>query len=460
MPTVHQDEMKPINPSEPMKPAKNTAYEAEFSDLIARANKEGILDEENRWVYFIDEARIIERAKEVKLAFPRTTKHCFALKANPCPAVLKFFVSLGFGLECASIEEVMQALRVPGIDPANVVFDGPCKTAKEISFALEKGVYLNVDNLTELKRVEEAVKSLPEGSSPKVGLRINPQVGAGSIAATSTATKYAKFGIPLQEARSEILEAAKTLPFIVGLHVHVGSGGMHFDTLCAGVKAVVDLADELRASGKALDYVDIGGGFPIEHMASDLAGTLPFEAYYKQLREATGPSLDLYTLVTEFGRALIGHAGTIVSAVEYDREAGGRHIATVHFGADMLVWTTYTHEEMLRVPFATYSKDGALKYIENQYVHDDEADTLATVDLVGPLCFSYDTIAFERKIPTSLVPVAGDHVAMFNTGAYTFAVWSKFNSRASPRIVAIDMDRKMRIIKEKESIDDNLAFWG
>ncbi len=432
-------------------------YQQQFTEVINKAIKGDFLNEDNPWAYFIDQPRIIERCKDAKMAFPRHTRHCFALKANPCPAVLEFIVKLGFGLECASAEEVAQALKT-SVSPSDVVFDGPCKTPKEIAWAIRQGVYLNVDNLDELSRVKAIVATLDADDAAKVrvGVRINPQVGGGSIAATSTATAYAKFGIPIKEQKDALIAAVLDCTFVCGLHCHIGSGGMGFAILTEGIQTIVALAEELRGMGKAIEAVDIGGGVPIEYNSPQLNESPSFDSYYKALRAEIGSALDNYTLITEFGRALIGHAGTILSRVEYARTAGGRHISTLHFGADMMVWTTYTKEHMLRLPFAVYGGDGAVKFVEGV---EEAAEDDVTVDLVGPLCFSYDTVGFERRMPATAVPVVGDHVAMFNAGAYTFAVWSKFNSRATPRIVMVNGD-EMTIVKEKESLEANLGFWG
>lgn len=57
-----------------------------------------------------------------------------------------------------------------------------------------------------------------------IGLRINPLVGAGSIAALSTATASSKFGVPLHDAsRDAILSAYLDNEFLTSVMCHVGS---------------------------------------------------------------------------------------------------------------------------------------------------------------------------------------------------------------------------------------------
>lgn len=119
--------------------------------------------------------------KSCKEAFPSHWTHHFAVKANPTRLVLAKGVSLGFGLEAASIGELRMAERAGA---SCIVYDSPLKSERDIAEALSKGVILNVDNFEEL----ECVSSYLTENPPKnhVGIRVNPQVGSGSLAGFST----------------------------------------------------------------------------------------------------------------------------------------------------------------------------------------------------------------------------------------------------------------------------------
>ena len=99
---------------------------------------------------------------------------------------------LGMACEVASPGELAQATAA-GFAPDRIVFDSPAKTRGEIATVLRHGMTLNIDNFQELDRVDAAMRALG-GSRAVIGMRINPQVGVGTIAAMSTATRTSKFG--------------------------------------------------------------------------------------------------------------------------------------------------------------------------------------------------------------------------------------------------------------------------
>jgi len=122
----------------------------------------------------------------------------------------------------------------------------PCKSISEIETALKLGVHLNANSINEMLKIAEVRQelctngALHQGST--VGLRINPLIGGGSIAALSTATATSKFGIPLTASTKPlILDLIRKYPYIQGLMCHVGSQvcfplatdfGSSFDQAC------------------------------------------------------------------------------------------------------------------------------------------------------------------------------------------------------------------------------------
>jgi len=378
--------------------------------------------------------------RELEDAFPRGTLHAIAVKANPLAAVLSEVSRAGFGAECASIGELTHALGA-GFPPSRILFDSPAKTRSEIAFALSRGVILNVDNLQELERVAGAVAEGPTDSL--VSLRINPQVGEGTIASTSTASATSKFGITLAEHRAAILEAFAKHAWLRGLHVHVGSQGCAMDLLVRGARAAMDFAGELRARGCAIAFMDIGGGLSVDYGETDARPA--FGEYAATLRRAVPEVFDgTLRIATEFGRAVHAKNAWVASRVEYTKSAGGRRIVVTHAGADLFVRTAYVPDKWPH-RITVHDANGTLK-----------TGPLSPWDVAGPLCFSGDLLASGRALP----PVEpGDLLVIHDAGAYTLSMWSRYNSRLVPAVYGCEGET-LRLLKRAETLEDLVRFWS
>ena len=83
---------------------------------------------------------------------------------------------------------------------------------------------MNIDNFQELEVVNDilthdATLFQHAMSYPLLGLRVNPQVGGGSILETSTATSSSKFGIPINEYYDDIMQSFTKYPFLQVLQI-------------------------------------------------------------------------------------------------------------------------------------------------------------------------------------------------------------------------------------------------
>ena len=67
-----------------------------------------------------------------------------------------------------------------------MIFDSPCKTSEEIREALQLGVNININSLSEIEKISTEYLSLVDkeayvSGSSFIGLRVNPLVGAGNL---------------------------------------------------------------------------------------------------------------------------------------------------------------------------------------------------------------------------------------------------------------------------------------
>ncbi|NUS22785.1 MAG: diaminopimelate decarboxylase [Streptomyces sp.] len=392
---------------------------------VRAAVEQGLLGPDSPLVGLLDVAGIRESAAELRAAFDAVTApgtpvlHAFAVKATPLVPVLRLLREAGIGAEVASPGELALA-RAAGVTPRETVLDSPAKTPAELREALALGIAVNADNPQELERIDALVRSA--ASRSPLGIRVNPQVGGGSIGATSTATATSKFGVALRDtgAREWLLRAYADRPWLNRLHAHTGSQGIPLSLMARGVAETYALAEEInRHIGRPqIDTIDIGGGLPVNFGSDETAPT--YAQYARLLSEAVPGLFDgRYGLVTEFGRSLLAKHGTVVARVEYAKSAGGRPVAVTHAGVQVATRTVYVPGSW---PLRIAAYDGKGRPKEGPEVVQDVA---------GPACFSGDLLAEGRALP---LLEQGDYAAALDTGAYYFAHHYAYNSLARPGI--------------------------
>jgi diaminopimelate decarboxylase len=389
---------------------------------LRAAVERGLVDEQEPVVGLLDVTGIQQTATALHAAFATpgvSVTHTFAVKAASLVPVLALLGECGLGAEVASPGELALA-HAAGIPAARTVLDSPAKTTAELREALALGIAVNADNPQELARID-ALRAAAPSDSP-VGLRVNPQIGAGSIGAMSTATPTSKFGVALRDPGAEdwVLRAYAERPWLNRLHTHTGSQGVPLQLMAAGVRAAYDLAERINAQAgrRQITVLDIGGGLPVNFGSDDITPT--FADYADLLRtEIPGLFDGRYGLVTEFGRSLLAKNGAVLARVEYAKSAGGRPIAVTHAGAQVATRTVFVPDAW---PLRVLALDPKGREKEGEPVAQDVA---------GPCCFAGDLVARDRELP---LLAAGDHVALLDTGAYYFSNHFAYNSLPRPAV--------------------------
>ncbi len=436
-------------------PAHDAGRVARRDDAVRAVVEQGLLGPGSPIVGLLDVTGIRESAAALRAAFDAVVApgtpvlHAFAVKATPLVPVLRLLREEGIGAEVASPGELALA-RAAGLRPEMTVLDSPAKTPAELREALALDIAVNADNPQELDRIDGLMKSA--ASRSPLGIRVNPQVGGGSIEATSTATATSKFGVALRDegAREWVVRAYQDRPWLTRLHAHTGSQGIPLSLMARGVAEAYALAEEInrRIGRRQITTLDIGGGLPV-NFASD--ATTPTYAQYARLLSEAVPGLfdGRYGLVTEFGRSLLAKHGTVVARVEYAKSAGGRPVAVTHAGVQVATRTVYAPGSW---PLRIAAYDGKGRPKEGPAVVQDVA---------GPACFSGDLLAEGAALP---LLEQGDFAAALDTGAYYFAHHYAYNSLARPGIHGFAPDEAGGIafatVREAQSLDEIVAESG
>jgi diaminopimelate decarboxylase len=425
------------------------------------ATASGLVGPEDGAVVFHDLDLLDERLAELIRAFPANTVHTVAVKANPVVEILRACVRAGAGLEAASWEEVALALAA-GCEPARIAYDSPAKTRSEIERALSVGVHVNADSLDELDRIIEVRAGMP-ASTATVGLRVNPNVGGGSIPSTSVASPSSRFGERVGSGLADALAArAERHAWLRGLHSHVGSQGMPVEALVAATAVVSDFRDAVhgRLGRFQLDIVDLGGG-----ATTNYTGETPVDpAELSRRWQEVAPSLfaEDTVLMTEFGRAIQANCGWALNRVEYVNRSLARPVAVTHLGADFLMRAAYQPEHWrhrvsrLATVAADPAVDGTMEAVAAGQPGGVEEEWLVS----GPLCFAGDVIAPDARLAGV---EAGDWLVVHDVGAYTMSMWSRHCNRAMPAVIGHRIsgdDVELSVLRERESAEDLVRLWS
>ena len=211
-------------------------------------------------MYVYETAKMEKQYKRLVKAFKGSRiKVYYACKALSNINVMKFFNSLGSGLDAVSIQEVMLGLKA-GYDPSDIIFTPNCVSLEEINRAVELGVKINIDNISILEQFGHE-----HGDKVPVWIRINPHIMAGGHHKISTGHIDSKFGISIYQMPhvQRVIETNNMK--VEGLHMHTGSDILDVDVFMRGV----DILLETARSFPDLQCIDIGSGFKVAYRDGD-----------------------------------------------------------------------------------------------------------------------------------------------------------------------------------------------
>ena len=368
-------------------------------------------------VYVYSSATLRHHARVMRQALGRLNDPLitYAVKANPNPAVLATLAAEGLGADIVSIGEYRLA-RTAGIPPGRILFSGVGKTADEMAEALAGGLcQFNVESVEEAQTLSEP--AVAAGQTAPIGLRINPDVEAGTHAKISTGTADSKFGIPATGAM-DAFRAAGRLPGlkVQGITVHIGSQLTDLAPLEAGFRRVGELIAALRSEGVGIDMADLGGGLGVPY-DPDMPHP-PTPAEYGAMVERVTKGWDV-RLAFEPGRLIVANAGILLAEVV--RVKPGEKHPWVIVDAAM--------NDLMRP--ALYDAYHQIKAVR-------PSGATRTANVVGPVCETGDTFAMARDMDRV---EAGELVAFMSAGAYAAAMSSGYNSRPLTAEVLVSGDR-------------------
>lgn len=364
-------------------------------------------------VYVYDLDAVSARLAHLRAALPGAVIH-YAVKANPCHAVLRHLADRGVCAEVLTAGELARALRA-GFPASRVLLSGPGQSASLIERAKQGGVALaSLDS-----RSQHALwESLGFGDT-RFLVRVNPSLDPGTHAHLATGTRTSKFGMPTETAMA-VAESLSLTGCFAGFHIHVGS-----QIRDVGVYvAVLETLAELHRSFPQATTANMGGGFGVPDFAPE------------DLRSQVQSFMDALDvqLIIEPGRYLVAEAGVLLSSVLHVKESG--HVIVDAGMADFLRPALYDAHHPVRSLEPTRGRP------------------MVVMDVDGPLCENADRLG--RAVAME-APEPGDLIVVEQAGAYGFAMASNYVSSLRPAEVVVEAGAH-RLARRRETIDDAMKL--
>jgi diaminopimelate decarboxylase len=378
-------------------------------------------------VYVTDENLLRENYRTIYNVFSkymRTRVH-YACKANSSLAILKILEQEGSCIDAVSVGEVLTCMKA-GFNASRILYTGTSVSTQELNEVAKLKVPINIDSVSELERLAKIDTSID------ISFRITPGVGSGHCDKVATGSEGSKFGIPLDIA-VETYGKALDLGFRPkGIHAHIGSGGYTSEPFMEAVSILAEKANEIEDEfGLKLEYINMGGGFNVPYKPNE--PEMDVEEIASAVTDIILNETSVRTIALEPGRYIVCDTTLLLTRCNDVKRTGVKNYIGVDAGFNTLIRPAF-YDSYHHVAIANKFN----KACEGKY------------DVVGPICETGDHIARDRALPN---PEEGDIVAVYNAGAYAFAMSSTYNSRPRCREVLVN-NGKTELIRDNETMDD------
>ena len=392
--------------------------------------------------YLYDERGIRENARRLKAAFAWNPgfREYFAVKATPTPAILKLLHEEGCGCDCSSLTELMMSDRC-GIRGEEIMFSSNNTPAEEYQLADKLGAVINLDDITHVDFLEQAIGHIPE----KICCRYNPG-GVFTLGQTREGFQVmdnpgeAKYGM----TRAQIADAFRMLrergAKEFGLHAFLASNTLSNEYYPQLAKVLFQLAVELKEeTGCRITFIDLSGGVGVPYLPdapeNDIAaiGEGVRRVYEEVLVPAGMGDVALYS---ELGRFMLAPYGCLVTRAIHEK-----HIYKEYIGVDACACN-------LMRP-AMYGS-----YHHITVMGKENAPCDHKYDVAGGLCENNDKFAIDRMLPKI---DRGDLLVIHDAGAHGFSMGYNYNGKLRSAELLLREDGSVEQIRRAETPDDYFA---
>ncbi len=370
--------------------------------------------------HLYDEKGIRENARAMKEAFSwnKGFKEYFAVKATPNPFLIQILREYGFGCDCSSYTELMLSKAI-GCTGNDIMFSSNDTPAKEFQYAYEMGATINLDDITHIPFLEEAIGTIPK----RISCRFNP----GGIFEISNGIMDnpgdAKYGMTVDQIFEafRILKAKGAEEF--GIHAFLASNTVTNEYYPMLAKQLFELAVKLqKETGAKVCFINLSGGvgIPYRLTRSRMTSGSSVKAcgrFTKKYWFAAG--MGDVAIYTELGRFMMGPYGCLVTKAIHEKHTYKEYIGVDACAVNLMRPAMY----------------GAYHHITVMGKEDEPCDH--KYDITGSLCENNDKFAVDSMLPKIDM---GDLLVIHDTGAHGFAMGYNYNGKLKSAEILLKED--------------------
>jgi len=372
----------------------------------------------------------------------------YASKAFLTRTVARWVDEEGLSLDVASLNELRIALAAE-FPAARITAHGNNKGPSFLRACVTESVgHVVLDSEQELELLDAIAAGA--GVIQKVMIRVKPGIEAHTHEAIATSHEDQKFGFSLASGSAfraaEAAVRAENLE-LVGLHCHVGSQVFDARGFTMAADRVLGLYSQIhRELGVQLPELDLGGGYGIAYTEDEQplnVDEVAHDLLTAVAKTAAELGIDAPAVLVEPGRAIAG-PGTVtvyevgtVKDVTVSEDEKRRYLSVDGGMSDNIRPALYD---------ALYDAR-----VVNRFTEGEEISSR----LVGSHCESGDILVRDARYPDDIA--VGDLMAVAATGAYAYAMSSRYNAFGRPPVVAVRAG-KTKLMLRRETVEDILAL--
>lgn len=405
--------------------------------FVTKAQIDAICDKYPTPFHLYDEKGIRENARKLKEAFSwnKGYKEFFAVKATPNPTILKILKEEGCGTDCSSYTELMMSEKC-GFSGNDIMFSSNDTPAEEFKYADKLGATINLDDITHIDFVKNALGSIPK----RISCRYNP---GGTFSISNTIMDNpgdAKYGM----TRPQMTEAFNRLKELgaeeFGMHAFLASNTVTNDYYPTLAKILFTTAVELKEeTGVAVSFINLSGGIGVPYTPDKEPNDILAigEGVKKAYEEVLVPAgMGDVAIYTELGRFMLAPYGHLVTKAIHEKHTHKEYIGVDACAVNLMRPAMY----------------GAYHHITVMGKEDQPEDHL--YDVTGSLCENNDKFAIDRKLPKIDL---GDILVIHDTGAHGFAMGYNYNGKLKSSEILLRENGDTVMIRRAETPEDYFA---